>query len=376
MRPERPILKQSSAARLQNLQILRAVAAVSVVIAHTLHETEHLGARGPLADFAAKLNLGFGVDLFFVISGFIMLHNSLRDFGARGASPRFFLRRLARIAPLYWLLTTVLLVGAAALPSLLNVSVGDLGHVVASYLFIPDARGAGEIRPVMALGWTLNYEMMFYVLFSAALLFPAKWGVAGLSAAMAALVLLGVFAAPQDARVAFWTSPIILEFLLGVFVALAFNRGLRIGAAAAAGLVAMGASGYLASAALVNQDALWRLVLAGLPAAAVVLALSCGPSVGFGALTRAGVALGDASYSLYLIHPFAIRPLAKLAGAHLPAGAFVAVGVLASVFASLLVYRGVERPLTRLAQRAIAWRPRAAALQLDARMAFAMKRAR
>ncbi len=166
--------------RLDNIQLLRALAALSVVITHTLHET---GAH------EQTLNLGFGVDVFFVISGFIMAQTSLREFGMAGAPLRFFLRRLARVAPIYWLLTTLMLAGSLIAPSLLNVPTGGLGHIVASYLFIPDARGAGEMRPVLALGWTLNYEMFFYALFSLALLAPARWGFAGLSALMPMLVL-------------------------------------------------------------------------------------------------------------------------------------------------------------------------------------------
>lgn len=365
--------------KLQNLQILRAVAALSVVLAHSLHEVEGLGVgQGAAIGFGRFLNLGYGVDMFFVISGFIMLHTSLNQFGVAGAPAKFFLRRLARIAPLYWLLTTLMIAGALAAPWLLNVPLGDLRHTAASYLFVPDARGAGEVRPVMALGWTLNYEMMFYVLFAVALLAPARRAIFGLTATMAALALYGVVAAPSDLRVAFWTSPIILEFLLGVYVALAYNRGVRIGARAAAMLLGLGLTGYLVSDVLVTQHALLRLACAGLPAAGMVLALTCGPAVRTGRLTALGVALGDASYSLYLSHPFLLRPLrviwAKLVGPHLSPGWFVAACLIASALAALGVYRWVERPLTRLAQNALVGRRRAAAPQLAARMAFATRR--
>jgi peptidoglycan/LPS O-acetylase OafA/YrhL len=194
---------------------------------------------------------------------------------------------------------------------------------------------------------------------------------------MPLLALYGAAAAPQDVRLQFWTDPIILEFLAGVYVALAFRRGLRFGAASAALLAAVGAIGCLHAEIPPGDRTLWRLVWAGAPAACLVLALACGPALRAGRFTTWAVALGDASYSLYLIHPFVIRPLrvlwARTPAHFLPATGFLLAALIASCLAALAVHAGVERPLTRLAQ---SWRfpRRRGRSALLARIDFALRR--
>jgi peptidoglycan/LPS O-acetylase OafA/YrhL len=384
MTPMRAILRQFSFAprdsrpqsKLDSLQLLRAMAAGAVVLAHAAHEADGFSGAPALG---AAWNLGFGVDIFFVISGFIMLYSSFDEFGRDGAPQRFFLRRWSRVAPLYWLLTTVLIVGSLAAPWLLKTPIGDVEHVVASYLFIPDPRGPGEVRPVMALGWTLEYEMMFYLLFSAALLLPARRGIAWLSCALALLVALGALAAPQDVRIAFWTRPIILEFLMGVFAALAFRAGLRLSAPAALALGAFGLLGFLRWQGDSSEVYAWRWLIGGAPAACLALAAALGPGISEGRLKSLGVAIGNASYGLYLIHPFVLRPLGlvwmKTVGLRLPPSCFLVFGCIVSVAAALLLYRFVERPLTDYLQRRIVvGRKRAQAALFAKRIAFAAQR--
>ncbi|WP_312862858.1 MULTISPECIES: acyltransferase [unclassified Rhizobium] len=340
---------------LSNLQVLRALAALSVVVAHALHETEILAAAtGRAAVDGSASNLGFGVDIFFVLSGFIMTHTAASEFGKSGAPLRFFLRRCARVVPLYWLLTSIMLIGALAAPSLLAVPIGSVSHVLASYFFIPSGRGVDEVRPVLALAWTLNYEMLFYVFFAAALLLPIRLGVVWLSVAMVGMALVGKLVDPSHIQIAFWTSPIILEFLFGVHVALIFRSGIRIGGAAALGLMAIGLLGFVRISAPWDDAALPQFLRSGLPAALFVLAAAIGPVLPQGRLVLWGVALGDASYSLYLAHPFILRPMravwAKTLGGALPLGLFVIFATLAAVLFALLLFRAVEKPLTSRVQ--------------------------
>ena len=267
---------------------------------------------------------------------------------------RFFRRRCARVVPLYWLLTTVMLIGAAVAPSLLNVPVGGFSHVVASYLFIPDARGVGEVRPVMALGWTLNYEMLFYVMFSIALLTPIRFGVAWLSALMALLAASHAIVDPSHLRVAFWTDPLILEFLFGVYVALLFRAGWRLSSGISLTLCAVGLVGFLRLASPWDDAALPVFLRSGLPAALLVFAAALGPAAPSNRVTALLVLIGDASYSLYLAHPFVLRPAraiwAKMVGGHLPLVLFVPCASALCVVFAVILYRRVERPLTTLAQ--------------------------
>ncbi|AYG69619.1 acyltransferase (plasmid) [Rhizobium sp. CCGE531] len=343
---------------LSNLQVLRALAALSVVVAHALHETEMLaGATGRAAVDGSGWNLGFGVDIFFVLSGFIMTHTAASEFGKSGAPLRFFLRRCARVIPLYWLLTSLLLIGALVAPSLLAVPIGSVSHVLASYFFIPSGRGGDEIRPVLALAWTLNYEMLFYVFFAAALLLPIRLGIVWLSVLMAGMALVGRLIDPGHVQIAFWTNPIILEFLFGVYVALIFRSGVRIGSAAALGLMAIGLLGFVRISSPWDDAALPQFLRSGLPAALFVLAAAIGPVLPQGKLVLWGVALGDASYSLYLAHPFILRPMraiwAKALGGALPLGLFVIFATLAAALFSLLLFRAVEKPFTSRIQRLV-----------------------
>jgi peptidoglycan/LPS O-acetylase OafA/YrhL len=343
------------AAKLANLQVLRAVAALSVVMAHAIHETENMAVvTTRQAVNASAWNLGYGVDIFFVLSGFIMMHTAAAEFGKSGASLRFFLRRCARVIPLYWLLTSVMLLGAAFAPSLLSVPIGDIFHVVASYLFIPDGRGANEIRPVLALGWTLNYEMLFYVFFALALMTPIRLGIIWLSALMAGLALVGTMVDPRHVQIAFWTNPIILEFLFGVYVALIFRSGLRIGIGVALGLMAVGLFGFARFSTPWDVAALPQFLRSGLPAALFVLAVAIGPALPLKRIVLWGVALGDASYSLYLAHPFVVRPMRsiweKVVGDQLSLGLFVIGATIVSIIFALALSRFVEKPLTAYVQ--------------------------
>jgi exopolysaccharide production protein ExoZ len=338
-----------------NIQALRALAAVLVVVGHSLHETETISALvGRAAPDLSFVYWGFGVDIFFVISGFIMVYTSADLFGQPGAWRIFLTRRLTRIVPLYWLLTTVLLVGGAIAPRLLNVPIGDWQHVLASYAFIPSMRAPGEIRPVMALGWTLNMEMFFYVLFAAALALPYRYGLMALSLVIGGFALIGLVFKPEQVQLAFWTESIILEFLMGCLLAAAYLKGARLTPAAAFAIAALGVLGMFKFAGVDSAgpdmpDALrW-----GIPALLIVAAAALTES-STSRLMLWLAALGNASYSLYLIHPFVLRPMrniwAHTIGGALPLTAYVVVVTLLATLVAFAIYRWLERPLLRWAQ--------------------------
>lgn len=339
-----------------NIQVLRAIAAFLVVVGHSVHETEAISAvvGRPAVDLSF-VYWGFGVDIFFVISGFIMVYTSVDLFGRPGAWRIFLARRLTRIVPLYWLLTTALLIGALLAPRLLNVPIGDWQHVLASYLFIPSFRIPGEIRPVMALGWTLNMEMFFYVLFAGALFLPLRKGIAALALVLVGLAIVGIVFRPEQVLLAFWTQSIILEFLFGCLLAVAYLNGARLTAPVAIAMGALGFAGMLRIPGFDGQILLPDALRWGIPALLIVAAAALLHSESTSSrMTLWLVALGDASYSLYLAHPFILRPFRNLwislVGGAVPLAAYVAVAALVATFGSILVYRWVERPLLRWLQ--------------------------
>ena len=176
--------RQIDTSRLGMVQALRAIAALTVVFGHAQTEALSLVAAkaGGLSTFLVD-KTGAGVDLFFVISGFVMVHASQRLFGEAGAAKTFLLRRLFRIVPLYWAVTTLFLLAMLATPALLSSDAPTLVEIVKSYLFVPYAKaGAEMMQPVYKLGWTLNYEMFFYGLFGLVIWMPLDRAVAGLAA--------------------------------------------------------------------------------------------------------------------------------------------------------------------------------------------------
>ena len=173
MRQDTAIPGERGGRSLQGLQVLRAVAALGVVFHHLPIFLE--GKLG-LTGVVPPLLLGAaGVDLFFVISGFIMVYSSEPLFGRPHAPRVFLLRRLSRIVPLYWAATSFLL-GYLLLVGVAFVRVNLPWDVIlTSYAFIPFPRRDGLMMPVLNVGWTLNYEMFFYLVFAAAILLPRAW---------------------------------------------------------------------------------------------------------------------------------------------------------------------------------------------------------
>jgi exopolysaccharide production protein ExoZ len=337
--------------------MLRALAAFMVAVHHVQPDAAALARLGGRS-FAPGDLLPWmaGVDIFFVVSGFIMVHASASLFDRPGAPGLFLKRRLVRIVPLYWAATTLFLLIGLALPAALNSAAPSLTQIAASYLFWPVASPGGLVQPVYSLGWTLNYEMLFYALFAAALALPRALVVPAVTLALAILVGSGAVMGPLPLPFGFWGQPIVLEFAAGMGIALLRGRGLMLGAGPRVALVAIAVGLLLWSPHAPLPAGPWRdLALHGSAAALLVLAAVTGsrepaaPS----ALATALVRVGDASYALYLVHPFAIRGLREVfAGLGLlEPGLFVAAALASAVIAALLVHRLFEAPVTRALRR-------------------------
>jgi exopolysaccharide production protein ExoZ len=315
------------------IQYLRGIAAVGVLAFHACQR--------------AGLDFGVGaagVDIFFVISGFIMWVVSARK--AHGPAD-FLLRRAGRIAPLYWTVTLVVVALDLLRPSLFPNMVLSAPHVILSLLFLPHRDPHGVTAPVIVPGWTLSYEVFFYVVFALTLLLPQARRAWALTATMAALCLLGALTSGGPIWTTF-TNPLVLEFAAGVWLGKAWTSGRLGGPIAGWAAVAAGCAG-LAAGALSGADVSGaaRLYLWGAPAMLIVWGGLC--------LERAGRVghlaplklLGDASYSIYLIHGLALALAFKLVearGVVAPAMALACAIPFAAV-AGILCYFGLEKPL-------------------------------
>lgn len=302
---------------------------------------------------------GVGVDLFFVISGFIMVYASERLFMAQGGAMAFLTRRIARIVPLYWLMTTVFILTLLLMPGTLSTGLPQIGEVIRSYLFIPyQQAGTGLMQPLYKLGWTLNYEMFFYLSFALFLFMSPRAAVYAVAAVFSLFVIIGAGFNGLPPVIRFWSNPIILEFAFGALIGLACLEGNRLSPVpalllVAAGLILLQAGDWMG----IEPVGGLRPLIWGLPAAMIVAGLSLGPAdsrtdEGEPSLPQR---LGDASYALYLLHPLVIRALrifwdkTGLSNAINP-WFFVLIGLAILVPAALWMYRWIEKPLTAKAQ--------------------------
>jgi len=316
---------------LYGIQYLRAFAALAVVVFHAAERT-----GGHFAIGAA------GVDVFFVISGFIMWVISDR----RPVTPqRFLLDRLKRIAPSYWLVTGIMVAGAiAGLFPNLQLSAG---HLLGSLFFVPvRSPSTGEIWPVLVQGWTLNFEMFFYVLFAGALFLPRAWRLLFLTVVFGLFFAAGLIWDPQSAALATYTRPIILEFLGGVFIAELWLR--RKVAGTSLGLACVGAA-LCGFAAIYLMGAEFDEFICGPLAMALVfgmVSLETGGSIGrVPVLTY----LGDASYSIYLWHTLTISVAVKAAEIlGLDSGLTLLGAIVGGTVTGVAAYELIEKPLRKI----------------------------
>lgn len=320
---------------LASIQYLRAAAAIAVLV---FHAADRMGVR-----FGAG---AAGVDVFFVISGFIMW-----VIGARSAAtPLDFLRRRAqRIAPLYWLVTLGLAAAFLVAPGLFRNLQPTPGHVALSLAFVPHTDPRGQVAPLVEPGWTLNFEVFFYVVFAACLAVPRLLRLGILSSVLIGLTLLGAALAPKGPIAQTYTSPLLLEFLAGVWIGWAWQRGLCPGPRLALALLAAGVCALAALELMAIDIAPARALLWGAPAVAIVWG-------GLG-LERAGKVpdwpaarlLGDASYSIYLVHGLSIAvALRVMSGLGAPDALTIAGLIAAGLAAGLVCYGVIERPISRL----------------------------
>jgi len=335
---------------LRNVQVLRALAAFMVVFVHLEAFGLRLGG-GPEVFVAGNA----GVDLFFVISGFIMVFTTL----TRPTTPAGFMgQRIQRIVPLYWLITLAVFAIALAAPSLMQATRADPVELLKSLTFIPFTKSNGLTQPVAFVGWTLNYEMAFYALFALGLLAPRRWmGVAATAAAIVAVVALGAVFKPQGTLGAFYTAPIMLEFAYGMGLGLLWLKApLKAPVLGRVAALAILPLFILMIAAPQLWPGLDRAFAFGLPATGIVFCALALERAGLSVRSRLALKLGDASYAVYLTHFFVTQAAVKASTAlSLTSPAMTVLLIIVTLAAVALVgvavHHLVERPIAQLLRR-------------------------
>jgi len=335
--------------KLNSIQYLRAIGAAAVVVSHAanslLGHTSHL----------INLDYGaYGVDIFFVVSGFVMFYTTFET----GISPStFMIKRLIRIFPLYFMLSTAMLVLVVLSPASFNQESPDIAAYLESIFFIPHWNPRlHNLEPILGQGWTLNYEMFFYLLFAASLFIRHRLNGFAVLPAIAVLVVFGLLHPIENPPFITYTNTLMLEFCFGIVIAAAFIIPAKVNLRWPAALMVLfgAASVYLfAFHADAHASEVARPLFVGLPCALCVTALVAVerrgwlPNLAFLAL------LGDASYSLYLVHGFVLgfaRRLWQQLVAYdsvLSHALFITANLVLSVVAALLIYRHLERKVGR-----------------------------
>ncbi|MBB4040863.1 peptidoglycan/LPS O-acetylase OafA/YrhL [Microvirga flocculans] len=339
--------------KLLSVQALRAVAALLVLVYHIANHAAVINHVESVFDPARHFGFA-GVDLFFVISGFIMIHTSRHLVGRSEERLPFIWRRLTRIYPIYW----VVWIGSGVLISVLGskgcYQTDALLNHVKSFLLLPTTTD----HCFVTQAWTLNYEVYFYLIFALVFFLPARLALL-LSVAWAAYSFVATFLlpsiSPKELRV---FNGFNLYFMLGCLIALV-PRGFLVRLAWP--LLVLGCSFFVLSAVMVATDGVKvgnvgnRFILFGI-SSGIVLSGAVGLEAR-GVLRPPAwlVRLGDASYSIYLTHLAVIIGIDKAVRAAFPWMAGSILWDLATFSVSLAVglglYRRVERPMMRALRR-------------------------
>lgn len=320
-------------AKINNLQALRAFAALNVALFHILGTSTAysfgLTYLRPLLGWG-----GNGVDIFFVLSGFIMVYVLSNKHISPG---KFFLERFLRIAPLYWVLTGLFLCIVWAFPSVINgENSAVVRHAIASIFFISQS-WLGR-SPLLFDGWSLEYEMLFYTFLSLGLFFSHRY----LTYLLSALAIMFFVLCMGLDSVAY-------EFILGMLLGVIYTKFKKNSYLQFSSFL----SGLILFFATLTGNPLSsiegnRVIIYGIPAFLIIYGLIGSFQIKAGVLTL----LGDASYSIYLIQVFTIPAFYK-AAVSLNASSYCSSDILAvlnlffTAFAGVVTYLFLERGLSK-----------------------------
>lgn len=320
--------------RLHALQYLRAIAALAVVYSHSVIQVEgyekFLGHAG-----------SFGVDIFFVISGFIMIYIAKPD----NTPLAFFTNRIRRVVPLYWFFTFLMAAILLAMPSVFKATVFEWGTFLKSLAFIPHWSGAyeGNVWPIVAPGWSLIFEMYFYFVFALSLFLTNRYRVPFITLVITIVFITGTLNhTGESATAQFFAESMVFEFILGMYLAVAWKSGFRLPSSTAWYLL------LFATCLLFLDLPGPRIFEFGVPSALIVMACLFIRIKEY----NWAVFLGDASYALYLSHIFTLGVMRKfvaplLGEGQIAAYLFVALSMIVCTIVSIFIHKYVDNWLLR-----------------------------
>lgn len=345
--------------RLLSIQGLRGFAVLLVILVH-LHHTElkyHHGTTlsGPWISFGIS-----GVDIFLVVSGFVLTYLAFGHFEDRRYLQSYTYARVSRVYPVYMLLTLLLIPVYLAIPAIFNASEGHQVSLWRSLFLVPDVR-----LPLIPVAWTLHHELYFYVVFGFMLLLPERHLLRWMTVWFVLIVVSVAIGlqTPRDEQGAFervLVNPINIEFILGMAAAWAVVHGPRVGVRSCLVLAAVIlVSGYSAWVSLTGSwwvSDFWRVWVFGVPATLLVYGLvRLERDHGIVLLGRLAW-IGDGAYSIYLTHLMVIVVIGRVwkeigIEGLLPHLFFLSTSLAIALGFGYFFYLRVEKPLLALARR-------------------------
>ncbi len=318
--------------QINSVQILRGIAALVVILYHTNHKTIQLGMQADNVFSWGEI----GVDIFFIISGFIMMLVTEKQI----SKLKFFKDRVTRIIPAYWTVTLIALIAFLLAPSLVNSSGGETG-VVQSFTLI---KIPYDIKFLVQNGWTLTFEFFFYIILA---FFINQERVRKLGFSLLAFIIIDMlFATINKDAESFLNDPIKYEFIFGASLYLILSGTLREKLTGIAFII------IAALSATSMSFTYTRTIEAGLPALIFVLTIISIERVLISHKDKVKpmLYLGEISYSLYLVHPFVIQAIAIAAKKikYLQnTSVFFLLVIVVSIIASHVFYMIIEKGLTK-----------------------------
>jgi len=338
--------------QLLGIQVLRGFAAMAVTFHHALQESLAAAAGYKSPDFLTTSGAA-GVDVFFVISGFIMMFTTFSPQREVRSPSEFLINRFVRIYPIYWVFLSVLL------------AIWSVGLYKTLGLTPDSVIRAASLLPtnhlLLSVSWTLVYEIYFYLIFALTLIFRSMSMTLGLTiAGIVCGLVFGGFA-PDIATQRFLANPVALEFCFGLALGALVLKGVtfRMPGWLAWGAVAImiAAPAFLVYPSTSGLEGITRVIAWGAPAF-IIVAASLHWRIGAGRIDNLWRLLGDASYSIYLCHPFVMMIYGRLLRDHEGLSAMIQWPIVVIVTAlsaavGVAVHRVIEKPLLGALQNAV-----------------------
>jgi exopolysaccharide production protein ExoZ len=342
-----------------SIQALRGVAVLGVVAFHLLTiERKYSGGDVLLPDF---LLLGqSGVDLFFVISGFVMVNVSKGRFAHNGETIRFLWGRLTRIYPTYWFYFFLTAMVFLVKPGWVNASQGHHADLLLSFLLLPSER-----LPLVMVAWSLIHELWFYLVFSLLLLLHERWLPMFLVLwALFVIIVNCIFSAVDMSvgnRIIF--HPYTLEFIIGASVSLLIsndryrNFTVRRSFLTTIFVSSIGLPLVYIFNILQNANLLRAIILGCLYGLLVLSVVTLEKAKKSGFLTPLKW-IGDCSYTIYLSHLLVLSAIGRFWATVKPVAAGLSDNFIACLIMCVAVmgygwigYHLIERPIVGISHR-------------------------